>query len=35
MTEENKAQKLAYLRSQKINPTGNYRKYLVIFTTIF
>ena len=29
MTEEKKAQKLAYLRSQKINPTGNYRKYLV------
>lgn len=29
MTEEKKAQKLAYLRSQKENPTGNYRKYLV------
>ncbi|RCX09313.1 hypothetical protein DFR58_13729 [Anaerobacterium chartisolvens] len=29
MTEEKKAQKLVYLRSQKENPTGNYRKYLV------
>jgi ABC-type multidrug transport system fused ATPase/permease subunit len=29
MNEEQKERKLAYLRSQKENPTGNYRKYLV------
>lgn len=29
MTEEQKKQKLAYLRAQRDNPTGNYRKYLV------
>ncbi|NRT34128.1 hypothetical protein BJV38_003286 [Clostridium beijerinckii] len=29
MTEEQVKQKLDYLRDQKENPTGNYRKYLV------
>lgn len=29
MTEEQKKNKLNYLRKQKENPTGNYRKYLV------
>lgn len=29
MTEERKHRSLPILRSQKENPTGNYRKYLV------
>lgn len=29
MTEDQKEKKLRYLREQKENPTGNYRKYLV------
>lgn len=29
MTEQQKINKLTYLRQQKENPTGNYRKYLV------
>ena len=29
MTEEKKQKEIEYLRSQKVNPTGNYRKYLV------
>ena len=29
MNEEQKAKKLEYLRSQKENPTGKYRRYLV------
>lgn len=29
MTEEQRENKLNYLREQKLNPTGNYRKYLV------
>ncbi|NSB45429.1 hypothetical protein B0P06_005200 [Clostridium saccharoperbutylacetonicum] len=29
MTEEQVKQELDYLRAQKENPTGNYRKYLV------
>ncbi|RKP54920.1 hypothetical protein D7Z26_06665 [Cohnella endophytica] len=36
MTEDQKNKKLLYLRSQRENPTGNYRKYLVnTFNYIF
>lgn len=35
MTEEQIKKKIEYLRSQKDNPTGNYRQYLVNLYNLF